>query len=438
MGSMSYPLPVFLGIALALTAAVAWYLIRPLLRRAPSVTGDARSTSPPAHSANAAGQAVRAPGSAEDANRLAVLRTRRQEIEAEQASGRLTRDEADAAIERLAVDLGGALSVNQTERPWRRRPALATLLALGLALGAFGLYGLLGSARLLTPDAQVAAGEPTAEQIAKAMADLKAQTQSNPADLDAWVMLAQGHRALGQLTEAAAAYKRAVALAPDGKPLTARLYAEYAEILLNQRNGEFKGEPMALLEQALKHNPDDQKALGLLGAGLYRLGQPAEGIRLLRRLLAQLPPDSEQNRQIAAVIARIESESAAAATATPPAGKAPVATSIQGRVFIAPALIERLPANATVFIVARGIDGQRMPVAVARQPFKQAPFEFVLTDEQSMTANRKLSSLDEVVIEARLSASGQAMRQPGDLFGVSRPIPRGSAAVEIVIDQTAP
>ena len=394
--------------------------------------------------------------------RLIVLRDRKAEIEADRDAGRLSAADASAAIERLAVELSETLPIESTAAPsasnhsdaeqkrsliGNKKKLLASVIGVLLPLASVGLYLILGAPRIMTLDPAVARGETTPSQVAQAIVELKQRSKKDPGDLQAWMMLAQAHRIQGELDEAIAAYQKAGALAPSGAPDTARLLAEHAEALLMKRQGDFAGEPIALLERALQNNPDDQKALGLMGAGLYRLGKPEQGIGYLRKLMASLPPDSEQSRQIGAVVQRIESELAsAAANPVNPANTAAAsgrtgsntATSLTGQVRIADALLSKLPTPAVVFVVARPADGQRMPVAVSRQAFSSQPFEFKLTDEQSMTAERKLSGFDSVIIEVRLSASGNAIRQSGDLFGVSKPIKPGSAAIELLIDQVVP
>jgi cytochrome c-type biogenesis protein CcmH len=58
-----------------------------------------------------------------------------------------------------------------------------------------------------------------------------------------------------------------------------------------------------------------------------------------------------------------------------------------------------------------------------------------LDDSLAMDPSRKLSSAAEVVVEARLSRSGEALRRPGDLYGVSVPIRPGTGGVRLIIDQ---
>jgi cytochrome c-type biogenesis protein CcmH len=79
-----------------------------------------------------------------------------------------------------------------------------------------------------------------------------------------------------------------------------------------------------------------------------------------------------------------------------------------------------------------------MPLAVVRIPASELPKEFTLDDSMGMAAGAKLSSAGEVVVEARLSRTGNALPQPGDLFGRSAPVKPGTTGLRITVDQTVP
>jgi cytochrome c-type biogenesis protein CcmH len=79
-----------------------------------------------------------------------------------------------------------------------------------------------------------------------------------------------------------------------------------------------------------------------------------------------------------------------------------------------------------------------MPVAIVRATKKDLPFTFRLDDSNSMMPSRKLSDVGMVVIVARISKSGQAMPQSGDLEGMSQPVKPGTDGVTIVIDRERP
>ena len=126
-----------------------------------------------------------------------------------------------------------------------------------------------------------------------------------------------------------------------------------------------------------------------------------------------------------------------AATAKP-IGQAGQSLAISGTVTVAPSLAGKGSATDTLFVFARESNGPPMPVAIMRATKKDLPFTFRLDDSTSMMPSRKLSDVGMVVIVARLSKSGQAMPQSGDLEGMSQPVKPGVDGVTVVIDRERP
>jgi cytochrome c-type biogenesis protein CcmH len=131
---------------------------------------------------------------------------------------------------------------------------------------------------------------------------------------------------------------------------------------------------------------------------------------------------------------------AASAQAEPAASVKPIGQSlaISGKVSIAPSLAGKGSATDTLFVFARETNGPPMPVAIMRATKKDLPFTFRLDDSNSMMPSRTLSDVAMVVIVARLSKSGQAMPQSGDLEGMSQPVKPGTDGVTIEIDRERP
>jgi cytochrome c-type biogenesis protein CcmH len=126
------------------------------------------------------------------------------------------------------------------------------------------------------------------------------------------------------------------------------------------------------------------------------------------------------------------------AASVQPIGQAGQSLAISGKVTVAPSLAGKGSATDTLFVFAREASGPPMPVAIVRATKKDLPFTFRLDDSNSMMPSRKLSDVGTVVIVARLSKSGQAMPQSGDLEGMSQPVKPGTDGITIVIDRERP
>ena len=127
-------------------------------------------------------------------------------------------------------------------------------------------------------------------------------------------------------------------------------------------------------------------------------------------------------------------------TATMPAAKkssTKTGASIKVTVSLSPAVAKQAAPNDVVYVFARAVSGPRMPLAIVRAQVKDLPATIVLQDSQGtgqgMGQGMTLSSAPEVIVVARVSKSGMANAQNGDLEGMSAPVKKGTKAVAISI-----
>lgn len=99
------------------------------------------------------------------------------------------------------------------------------------------------------------------------------------------------------------------------------------------------------------------------------------------------------------------------------------------------ALKSQADPNDTLFVLARAAQGPKMPLAILRKQVKDLPLSFSLDDSMAMSPEMKMSNFDQVVVVVRVSKSGNAMPQPGDLQGMSKPLALGSTGIKVYIDQ---
>ena len=308
--------------------------------------------------------------------------------------------------------------------------ALALGIAFVLPLAAAGLYLAVGTPRALDGVARQA----PAMDVGQALAELRAHLKESPNDAQGWLLLAQTTSAMGQSAEARDAYDQLLRLAPDN-PTAMVGWAEADSMA--RADHRIDGRSRELLERAVQQEPDNQRALWLLGISDFQLDRYADAAATWRRLQPLLEPGSSVATAVAQQIAAADAR----------AGNPPPATSasaIQGaqltvKVSLAPALKDKLQPGDTLFVYARAEQGPPMPLAVARLDAAHLPATVELTDAMAMAPTMKLSSVPRVFVGARISHSGQAIGQAGDLEGDAGVVPVDRREpVAVLIDKVHP
>ena len=300
-------------------------------------------------------------------------------------------------------------------------------ICLFVAILSAGFYFYLGDAAQI---AQRSTEKPmTQESVEKMVEEFAAKMDKEPDNLKGWAMLARSYRILGRNAEAANAYARAGAFV-DSDP---QLLADYADVLAANANGNFAGKPQQLINKALAQDPNNLLALWLSGTAAFNAQNYKAAVQSWEKLAKQLPAESDEARAIAASIAEARSKGGLA-----PAG-APVISNqgVSGQVEIAPELKSKIKAGDVLMVIARK-PGERMPVAVLKTPVTAFPINFVLNDALAMSPNALISQMPEVSVEVRISKTGMAMPEAGDLISLSQTIKVGTTNARLIIEQIRP
>nr|WP_239556745.1 tetratricopeptide repeat protein [Dyella flava] len=312
------------------------------------------------------------------------------------------------------------------------------LIALVLPVGTALLYLKIGTPATLDG---VQTQAQTITNIDQAMAELHAHLASNPNDAQGWGLLAQADMQMQKPDEARDAFDHVLKLTPNDT--TAMV--GWAEANAAARDDHaIQGRARDLLLQALKLEPNNQRAMWLLGISDYQQGQYADAAATWRLLQPQLQPGSSVAQavaqQIALADARASGAPASAASSSQPSSPANAPEpALRVKVALAPALKAKLAAGDTVFVYARAQNGPPMPLAVARLDARQLPTTVILTDAMSMLPSMKLSSMQQVFVGARISHSGEAVAQSGDLEGDAGVVAVDSKTpIKILIDKVHP
>lgn len=318
----------------------------------------------------------------------------------------------------LAVATGVALAW-----PLRRSRAAFAAIAVSVPLLALCLYQFVG-----TPGALDPAQRKAPETLEEAIAQLQADLERDPRQIDGWRLLGRALQQQGRAAQARDAFARAAALAPDDLPAQIE-YAESRSRADPQRR--FDEIALQTLERVLRLDPGQERARLFLGIAYRQHGRDAEAAQTWEPLLAALGAEAAGGLR-----EQIDAARRAAGLDPLPEPAADAAPGLRVRVSLDPAFAARvrLDPEAVVFVIARAPGGPPMPVAVQRRRVAELPLELTLTDRDSPMPTQPLSALREVEVLARISASGDATPAEGDPASVpARVSLPADGAVELVL-----
>lgn len=346
-------------------------------------------------------------------------------------------------------------------------PVMAVVVALAVPLFAGYLYLTLGTpdaienqAVATTESAESAQPPPSTEDINAMVEGLaKRLNESEPDNVEGWYRLAQSYLVLGRYEEAIPAAERVRELSNDD-PAALLLHAS---ALSGNRDGQIDDEVEKIVLDVIKRQPDNAQALWMAGMAARQREQLPAAIDYWNRLLPLLEQNPEQQQELRTLIATTEAQASTGAQAGADSqgdsepvesestqtnndqndsatenNEKPVATSTSRlvvNVSLEETLLEDARPDDTVFVFARALDGPPMPLAVARKKVSDLPLTVQLDDSSAMLPAMTLSKFSEVLVGARISASGDPIGQTGDLEGSVSPVSTdGETQVNVVIN----
>jgi cytochrome c-type biogenesis protein CcmH len=353
----------------------------------------------------------------QDQRNIDIARQRLAELKEQLQAGALTQALYDEQLAELELALSDDLDIvahaktSPSSGRW-----MAAVLVLAIPVIAGLLYWALGNYPSLTQVDQPATANqaaPELEKMKSMVAGLAERLQKQPDDTLGWTMLGRSYKYLQDYPKAVAAFEHAYKLIGD-KP---EIMLLYADALAFANNEELAGKPSELVFKALAMEPNNTTGLWLGGMAKAQTGDFVAAMDLWKKLEAQLPPGSEAQQEIQGLLAKLATQ-IPEGTATQSEAKPVAAASIEVQVSLAPELQQTASPNDTVFIYAQALAGPKMPLAIVKKQVSELPLTVSLTDAMAMMPTMKLSNFEQVKLLARISKSGDAMQQPGDLIGV--------------------
>jgi cytochrome c-type biogenesis protein CcmH len=418
---------VFWVVAVLLIAAALLFLLPPLIQKGKTATDEDVFD--------------------RDELNVTIFKDQLAELERDLSVNVLTQEQFETAkhdlersfLQESNTEPGG--SVSQVDRVIGR--SAAVVITVLIPIVAISLYNLLGSGEAglnpedATPQVQAEGHDGSLEeQVSK----LKESLKNDPENIDNWVMLARSYYFMKQYGKASEVFERASSMLQDSNPV---LLADYADALAMANGRNMAGRPYELVKKALTIQPFNQKALWLAGTASYQAQDFPTTLEYWKRLLQVFPKGSENYIQMQKNIGEMQQKLGLPVDTEIVATNVSATTAEAGGVQVAGVvtLDDALALNAsiddTLFVFARAATGPRMPLAIIKKKVKDLPLTFALNDSMAMSPATKLSNFQEIIIGARISKSGNAMPQSGDLHGSFGPVNIGDATgVEIIIDKT--
>ena len=303
-------------------------------------------------------------------------------------------------------------------RSGRLTPMLAGIIVVIVGLSTT-LYHYIGRPGL-------SSGAESSPDVAEMVLSLENRLRGSPEDVDGWLMLGRSYQTLEDYNQAIAAFEKAVQLQQGRDPQT---LVALAIALMEQQGGDMSDRAASLFENALALDPNNANALFYGGGAAARRGNTALAADRWETLMGLSTPP-----EIREMLQRKINEW----RGLPPPAAADGSSIVSINISISSAAIADLPADATVYVIARDPGQPSPPIAVTPRRLADLPLLVELGDSDAMMPGRPLSGFSELEIVARVSVSGNPMAQSGDWSGSLKTGANSGQTVDLLIDQKVP
>ncbi len=346
----------------------------------------------------------------------ALYESKLEELQADLEQGLLDPSEYQQSEQELQRSLLSDVKVSERSSVTQKRSNLGmvVLLTIALPLSAILLYQQFTTYVANDEYNEQQKLAQQAQTIQQSIEDLEQRLQDKPDDLEGWKILGQSYVVMQQFNKAVGAYSQAAALSDYSDPDLLVLLAETSSFA---NDGVFGTIENALLEQALAVNPKHERALWYAGYAAYSEDDYQAAVAYWQTLLSLVPADRNDVRDSLNKFVADAREKAGLEAA--PAEQAALARVLYVQVTVAQELAKNYQDSDTVFIYARAKNGPKMPLSLVRVPLSALPIKVELTEATSMLPNMNLRSFEQVEVLARISPSGQAISQAGDLISAA-------------------
>lgn len=239
-----------------------------------------------------------------------------------------------------------------------------------------------------------------------------------------WYLLGKLYVANQQSQQALDALTKAYTLDSENPEIAYTLVA--TKFFLTKQLDNSSKELLIKLTQSREYKVD---ALNLLATSAYQQKAYDQAINYWEQVLQFLPPEGEDSKAVLTIVAnaqRLRSQ---------PEIKH---TEIRITINVKDDCKDQFRQGDTLFVYALNNAGPRIPLAVKKLVAEKFPVAVNLNEKDAMLADHTLSGASIVQIEARISKSGNAVAQSGDLLGRASLNLRQKSHVTVIIKDRVP
>ena len=259
-------------------------------------------------------------------------------------------------------------------------------------------------------------GEPLTPNELQAFAlALRTKLDQSGDDEVAWMLLGRVAMSLNEFDMAMQSFDKVLKMNPDNK----QVLISYSQVLLMEGSDANMSRAATMLSRVLKAEPTNIDAISLLALIAYERKDWLQAKTAFEVLLASMQQNDPRYSMIAERIAEIDAhlnnEQQVTNTKLAEASNSEISITVD----LDSALADSQPQNGTLFVFAKAASGPQMPLAVVKMTEYSFPLTVTLSDSNAMVEGLNLSSVDKIILTARLSKDATVVTSSGELEGKS-------------------
>jgi cytochrome c-type biogenesis protein CcmI len=259
-------------------------------------------------------------------------------------------------------------------------------------------------------------GEPLTPNELQAFAlALRTKLDQSGDDEVAWMLLGRVAMSLNEFDMAMQSFDKVLKMNPDNK----QVLISYSQVLLMEGSDANMSRAATMLSRVLKAEPTNIDAISLLALIAYERKDWLQAKTAFEVLLASMQQNDPRYSMIAERIAEIDAHLNNQQQVTNTEIAEASHSEIRITVDLDSALADLQPQNGTLFVFAKAASGPQMPLAVVKMTEYSFPLTVTLSDSNAMVEGLNLSSVDKIILTARLSKDATVVTSSGELEGKS-------------------